>query len=300
MPKKLTYQEVKEYIESFNYVLLDDVYIDNKTKLKMICPCGHEWECNFRNFKIGRRCRDCSYKIRAEKQSHSYEYIKEYIESYGYKLLSTEYKNNREKLKIMCEEGHIFEMEFSTFQRGSRCPKCQGVYRYNYKEVKEYYNEFGYELISQEYNGANEMLIAKCPEGHLLECTFNSFKNNNARCDLCKEKIKSKGEDVILEILTSLNIEFLKEHNFKDCKGKRRTLPFDFYLPQYNICIEYDGTPHYKLGAYKNGLLDLMNRKYLDNVKSQYCKNNNIELIRIPYWEKDSIKEILNRKLITR
>ena len=90
------------------------------------------------------------------------------------------------------------------------------------------------------------------------------------------------------------------QRHFYHCKGKRRTLPFDFYLPQYNICIEYDGTPHYKLGAYKNGLLDLMNRKYLDNVKSQYCKNNNIELIRIPYWEKDSIKEILNRKLITR
>lgn len=300
MPKKLTYQEVKEYIESFNYVLLDSVYIDNKTKLKMICPCGHEWECNFRNFKIGRRCKDCSCKIRAERQTHSYEYIKEYIESYGYKLLSTEYKNNREKLKIMCDKGHMFEMEYSSFQQGKRCAKCKGVYRYNYQEVKEYYNEFGYELISQEYNGANKMLIAKCPKGHLIECTFNSFKNNNTRCDLCKEKIKSKGEDIILEILTSLNIEFLKEHNFKDCKGKRRTLPFDFYLPQYNICIEYDGTPHYKLGSYKNGLLDLMNRKYLDNIKSQYCKNNNIELIRIPYWEKDNIKEILNRKLITR
>ena len=42
MPKKLTYREVKEYIESFDYKLLSEEYIDNKTKLKMICPCGHE------------------------------------------------------------------------------------------------------------------------------------------------------------------------------------------------------------------------------------------------------------------
>lgn len=40
MPRKLTYQEVKEYIESFNYKLLSEEYVDNKTKLKMLCPCG--------------------------------------------------------------------------------------------------------------------------------------------------------------------------------------------------------------------------------------------------------------------
>ena len=43
-----------------------------------------------------------------------------------------------------------------------------------------------------------------------------------------------------------------------------------------------------------------MNRKYLDDIKTKYCKDNNIELIRIPYWEKDNIEEILNHKLITR
>ena len=74
MPRKLTYQEVKEYIESFNYKLLSEEYVDNKTKLKMTCPCGHEWECNFRNFKIGRRCRACSYELRAKNQALSYSY----------------------------------------------------------------------------------------------------------------------------------------------------------------------------------------------------------------------------------
>lgn len=300
MPKKLTYQEVKEYIESFDYKLLSDEYIDNKTKLKMICPCGHEWECNFRNFKTGRRCRTCSYELRAKNQTLSYECVKEYIEMFDYKLLSKEYKNNHTKLLIQCNEGHKFEMDFSSFKQGERCPKCKGVYRYNYDEVKEYYNKFGYELISNEYNSANNLLIAKCPNGHLLECTFNSFKNGETRCGICKDKVKSKGEDVIADILIKSNIAFLKEYNFKDCKGKRRTLPFDFYLPNYNICIEYDGTPHYKLGTFKNGLLDLMNRKYLDDIKTKYCKDNNIELIRIPYWEKDNIEEILNHKIITR
>lgn len=137
--KKLTYIEVKEYIENFGYKLLDDEYIGNRTKLNMICPKGHNWSCNLRNFKIGRRCRACSYVLRGSKQTLKYEDVKNFIQSNGYKLLSSEYVNNSEKLQMMCDKGHIFEMEYSSFQQNRRCPKCSGVYRYSYDEVKEYF-----------------------------------------------------------------------------------------------------------------------------------------------------------------
>lgn len=114
---------------------------------------------------------------------------------------------------------------------------------------------------------------------------------------MCNKKEKSKGEKVISEFLNNNNLQFSKEYTFEDCKGKRRVLPFDFYLPKYNICIEFDGKQHYKLDSFNHRLSDLMDRKYIDNIKTNYCKMNSIKLIRIPYWEIDNIEEILNRKI---
>lgn len=74
-------------------------------------------------------------------------------------------------------------------------------------------------------------------------------------------------------------------------------MPFDFYLPDYNTCIEYDGELHYKAVDYFGGDDALSNTKCRDEIKTQYCKENNIKLIRIPYWEFDNIEEILNREL---
>ena len=67
-------------------------------------------------------------------------------------------------------------------------------------------------------------------------------------------------------------------------------------LPLYNICIEFDGQQHYHLQFGKT-LLELMNQKYIDNIKTQYCKKNNISLLRIPYWEFNNIESIITNYL---
>ena len=77
---------------------------------------------------------------------------------------------------------------------------------------------------------------------------------------------------------------------------KKRVLPFDFYLLDYNTCIEYDGSLHYETG-YSETQEDLEDRQKKDNIKTQYCKDHNIKLIRIPYWEFKNIENILKQKL---
>ena len=73
-------------------------------------------------------------------------------------------------------------------------------------------------------------------------------------------------------------------------------LPFDFYLPEYNICIEYDGEHHFRpiemWGGYEKFIINQEN----DEIKNEYCKNHNITLLRLPYTcSKEDIKnEILN------
>ena len=106
---------------------------------------------------------------------------------------------------------------------------------------------------------------------------------------------KSKGEMYIEEILKDNDIDYIPQKRFKDCKNKR-TLPFDFYLIDNNTCIEYDGSQHFTPVEYWGGEDRFNDTKRNDEIKNQYCKDNNINLIRIPYtMTKDDIyKTIIN------
>ena len=79
-------------------------------------------------------------------------------------------------------------------------------------------------------------------------------------------------------------------------------LRFDFHLPEYNLFIEYDGEQHYfpvNFGGWnEKDLQDNFEKiKYYDCLKNKYCEENNINLLRIPYWEKDNIEIIINNHL---
>lgn len=228
----------------------------------------------------------------------SYEYVKEYIENFGYKLLSKEYKNNKTELEIQCNDcGNIFHMRFNNFKDGKHRCECKSkplVLTYEY--VKNYIESCGYKLLSKEYKNNATYLLVWCgnPNHKPYKVKFNNFKDCNSRCPECNTT--SKGEEKIKEILIKYNIKFNQQYLFNDCRNIR-PLPFDFYLPQYNITIEYDGRQHYKLDCFNMNLLDLMNLKYNDNKKTQYCNNNNIKLIRIPYWDFNNIEKILKKEL---
>lgn len=228
----------------------------------------------------------------------SYEYVKEYIENFGYKLLSKEYKNNKTELEIQCNDcGNIFHMRFNNFKDGKHRCECKSkplVLTYEY--VKNYIESCGYKLLSKEYKNNATYLLVWCgnPNHKPYKVKFNNFKDCNSRCPECNTT--SKGEEKIKEILIKYNIKFNQQYLFNDCRNTR-PLPFDFYLPQYNITIEYDGRQHYKLDCFNMNLLDLMNLKYNDNKKTQYCNDNNIKLIRIPYWDFNNIEKILKKEL---
>ena len=108
--------------------------------------------------------------------------------------------------------------------------------------------------------------------------------------------ITSLGELRILKFLENNNIEYIPQHSFPDCKYKR-VLRFDFYLPKYNLCIEFDGYHHYNENRRLVGGDSLLVIQARDNIKNEYCLNNNIGMLRIPFWEKDNIYKILEDKL---
>lgn len=113
--------------------------------------------------------------------------------------------------------------------------------------------------------------------------------------DLKQGKVKSCGclisigEEKVQQILTELGITFETQKMFDDCVNPltNRKLRFDFYLPDDNCCIEYDGIHHYQdVSIYKDSIEEVNQR---DDIKTQYCKKNNIKLIRISCFDFDEI-----------
>tara|TARA_B110000902_G_C13792690_1_gene392762 strand:- start:70 stop:465 length:396 start_codon:yes stop_codon:yes gene_type:complete len=104
----------------------------------------------------------------------------------------------------------------------------------------------------------------------------------------------SKGETGIFEILKTNKINFIEQHKFFGMKSKR-SLRCDFYLPEYNLVIEYNGEQHYKPIDFFGGLEGFNETKKRDLLKKQYCIENNIyfEEIRFDDVIKKRMKEIL-------
>ena len=125
----------------------------------------------------------------------------------------------------------------------------------------------------------------------------NEFIILGNRCPYCKS---SKGEKIIEKYLKENNIEFDFQKRFSDCIDKL-PLPFDFYLEDYNLCIEYDGEFHYEVKKFVEG--DEYNKQQFeltqkhDKMKDDYCKKNGIKLLRISYKEKDDIERIIDSAL---
>ena len=113
----------------------------------------------------------------------------------------------------------------------------------------------------------------------------------------------SHGEVRIYKFLKKYNIDFIFQHSFPDCKNVR-ILKFDFYLPNQNLCIEFQGKQHYYPYDFQSYsyTTDEALKKYErtiknDNIKRKYCKDNNIELLEIPYTQIDGIEDLLIKVL---
>ena len=76
-----------------------------------------------------------------------------------------------------------------------------------------------------------------------------------------------------------------------ECKNIKSLL-FDFFIPKYNTCIEFDGEQHFRPINFMGGIDKFEKTKINDNIKTIFCQENNIKLIRIPYYDIDKIEII--------
>ena len=126
--------------------------------------------------------------------------------------------------------------------------------------------------------------VCQCDCGNKIIATVSALNSGNTTSCGCH---KSEGEELIKQILTNEKVLFLTESWISELKSKKgKPLQFDFYLPQYNCYIEFDGEQHYKINKY------FSKENYeRDCLKNEYCLLHNIKLYRIPYSYKEKLKK---------
>ena len=216
-----------------------------------------------------------------------------------------EYINNSTKMDFQCEEGHIFQATPNKILQRRGCPICKPQkLRKRFLSTKE---EFQVKLeaynpsleIISDYQGARFPCDCKCKIcGEITHAEMANKFLNEKGCFYCNLSI---GEQIIWGELKKNNIEFIPQKRFDDCKDKN-LLPFDFYLPKYNTCIEFQREQHYfpldlsytpTEKSKEMAIEKFLSGQKRDKIKEEYCKTNNIFLLKISYKDKKRIGEIL-------
>lgn len=278
--------------DKYNYSL--SKYINSRTKINISCPIHGIFMQKADSHLSGIGCSKCSKKHCLDKN----EFINEANEIHGekYDYSNVFYKNGHTNIIIICPNHGNFTQQPRNHLKGHGCIICSGK---NKKTLNEFIqksniiheNKYDYSLSIYE-KGKNKLKII-CPvHGKFIQTPDKHLQGRG--CPICSE---SKGEKTISKILSGLGVKYLREKKFDDCKGKVYMLPFDFYLPEYNICIEYDGKQHFEPISFFGGNEGFKTQKKSDKIKDDYCKNNSINILRISY--KDNIEQILKNQLFT-
>jgi very-short-patch-repair endonuclease len=218
---------------------------------------------------------------------------------YSYDLV--EYVNSHTKVKIICKEhGAFYQLPYvHTGKQKSICPKCA---KFNSTEISKkdrdkfieeaniiHNNRYIYDEVIYQTNKVKVIVI--CKKHGDFEVSPNSHLSQKIGCPVCKI---SRGEENITKVLCNFGINFIRKYKFDDCVFKNR-LEFDFYLPDQNICIEYDGEQHFKEVSFFKNNFEI--GKIRDSIKDEYCRKNSIKLIRISYLDINEVDKILNEHL---
>ena len=278
--------------DKYDYSLVE--YHDAKTKIKIICPEHGIFEQRLDHHLNGSGCPKC-----VGHNKSTIELIQKYKsihgDKYDYSLVN--YRNAKTKIKIICPEHGIFELYSKQHIRGVNCSKCvrerishsqrKTSEQFIFDSKKTHGEKYDYSLVN--YINANQPVKIICRQHGIFE-QIPRYHVSGSGCPLCKE---SKGEKQIRLYLESKKIKFTPQYRFNDCKNIRQ-LPFDFYLDDYNCCIEYQGEQHYlnkKMFGGDNRLTYIENN---DMIKKDYCFINNIKFLIISYKEFKQIKRILD------
>jgi len=185
-----------------------------------------------------------------------------------------------------------FEIRTPGFETIKDSLKANDTKDFIIRAKKLHYNRYTYDKV--DYVNMHTPITVTCGKHGDFILKASDHIWGMSGCPQCR---MSKGELKIKSVLENLGICFIRQKKFSACLFIKE-LPFDFYLPDYSMCIEYDGSQHFKAVPYWGGEDKLEETQRNDNIKKRYCKEKGILLLRIPYWDFNNIEEILSKHLL--
>jgi len=179
----------------------------------------------------------------------------------------------------MCQEGHVWRTTYHSVLTGTWCPRCSHR-KYTIEDSRQLALSRNGTFLSEKYIDTETVYLWECEKGHTWEASHRIVLDGGW-CSRCKS---SFGEARLQTIINNLGYEFVHQYKFDDFRGKNgNPYAYDFFLPQLNVLVEYDGSQHFRLVEYFNGAEGLQGRILNDFIKGEYCYSNNITLIRLAF-----------------
>ena len=271
-------------------------YTGTHNNIVIICHEHGEFQQKAYSHLNGQGCPKCANKVTSND-----DFIEKarrvHGDKYDYSLVN--YKGVFTPIRIICPIHGEFEQKPRDHVQGCGCSKCAGNNKlttetFIEKAHKIHGNKYDYSKVNYINNYTKVCII--CPEhGEFWMKPNNHINGQEQGCPKCSE---SHGEKFIRTYFVNNNIEFERNYIIDIDKSinKSGTAKIDFYVPKYNLAIEYNGQQHYIPMGFSGGQIAFEHQQKRDQYIRDYCNNNKIKLLEISYEynTQEKINNILN------
>ena len=281
---------------SSKFVSYEIVKKSKRTRIlvHMICSCGNEFAKTLDDLVYNKypTCFNCSVVGRGREHRKSDKNRKAIIDA-GLEILTDSSSiRDTDWIEVKDNDGYIGFVQPNKIKH-----KGNGISRFDIRINKKHYIEnvnhwaelqgIDVECIGfSDKDYTKQAITCKCGCGNIFDTSIASFQNGKIRCEQCSKSI-SGYEYSFKKYLDRNGIRYIYQYSLNQCRDVL-PLPFDFYLSELNVLVEIDGQGHYRPCNFNHisiekAMLSFNITKKHDDIKTNFCKENRIKLIRIPY-----------------
>lgn len=260
-------------------------YVNTRSSIVIICPNHGQFTQLARAHLQGKGCQLCAPNCKKNTISFLQKLKCKFGDSVDYSFVS--YTTSKTPIKLVCSlHGEFMKTPKQLLESKHACSKCSGLAPLTKKDFiiqsnLVHFNAYDYKNV--RLNGSKNKVIITCKKHGDFEQTPNKHLSGNG-CGSC---CSSHGESLLENFFILHNINYKREYLLLKNPTTGSWLRSDFFLPDYNLILEYDGIQHFKSIPFFGGVEKLKMTQKHDKIKNKYCSENKINFKRFKYTERD-------------